>query len=219
MPSYFEFRSGLMRPKWRGQLHKYAAFATIPLGVWLFLWTNGTENRLAVLIYVLSLHGVFAVSSSYHRLTKTIGSQEFMRKLDHSMIYVLIAGTYTPICMIALKDHGGINYMMVVWTASAVGVMLTILKKMYKTTLGLYIAIGWIAVWLVPHIHNVVGLWPVSLYIAGGVVYTVGAVLFFMHRPRLAPDTFGYHEIWHVNTVIAAALHFSATVFVINQMT
>ena len=208
-----------MRPKWRGKLHKYAAFATIPLGIWLFFWTQGIETRLAVFIYALSLHGVFAVSSSYHRLTKTIGSQTFMRKLDHSMIYVMIAGTYTPICMIALRDHGGISYMIVVWTASAVGVMLTVLNRMYKTAMGLYIAIGWIAVLLVPHIHNVVGMWPVGLYVAGGIVYTVGAILFFLKRPKLSPDNFGYHELWHVNTVIAATLHFIATVLVINQMT
>ena len=85
-----------MRPHWRGRLHTYAAFATIPLGIWLILSANGVTDKIAVGLYALSLHGVFAISSSYHRLTKTEDSQAFMRKLDHSMIYVLIAGTYTP---------------------------------------------------------------------------------------------------------------------------
>lgn len=97
--------------------------------------------------------------------------------------------------------------------------MLTVFNRMYKTKMGMYIAIGWIAVWVIPQIHNVVGLLPVVLYVAGGLVYTVGAVMFFMNRPRLSPDTFGFHELWHVQTVVAAALHFWATAVLIERMT
>lgn len=207
-----------MRPHWRGRLHTYAAFATIPLGIWLILSANGVADRIAVGLYALSLHGVFAISSSYHRLTKTEESQAFMRKLDHSMIYVLIAGTYTPMCVIGLREDNGPLYMWIVWSASAIGILLTVFGKMFRTAMGMYIAIGWIAVWIIPHIHGVVGWWPVLLYLAGGAVYTTGAILFFTKRPRLAPDHFGFHELWHVNTVVAAALHFGATMLVVEKM-
>ena len=140
-----------------------------------------------------------------------------MQQLDHSSIYVLIAGTYTPLCAIAIPANGGEQMLITIWSATAIGVALTVVQRMPKIALAMYIIIGWLAVFIIPSALSNVGWLAISFYLVGGVIYTAGAIMFFMKWPKLVPHHFGFHEMWHVYTVIAAALHFVATAVVVTQ--
>jgi hemolysin III len=165
--------------------------------------------RWAVLIYVFSLFALFSTSASYHLLTRSQRAQRTMRQLDHAMIYVLIAGTYTPVCLLALPRHIGIPFLITIWVAACIGIALKITWRAEKTSTALYLIIGWASLVILPWAYRVSGFVSLLLFALGGIVYTVGAILFYLKRPHLKPNVFGYHEVWHVFTVIAVALQFA----------
>jgi hemolysin III len=142
--------------------------------------------------------------------TRTFKTQRTMQQLDHAMVYVLIAGTYTPVCLLALPRNVGLPFLGLIWSAALVGMGLKAMWKARKTTAALYIIIGWAALVILPWAYDRAGLVSLALFALGGVVYTVGATLFYMQKPKLVPHVFGYHELWHVFTVIAGVLQFVA---------
>jgi hemolysin III len=206
----FHHVTGKWRPRWRGRVHAIAVAVTIPAGIILTLVTPAGIARFAVGVYALSLLALYSTSASYHLLTKSMKSQRTMQQKDHAMVYVLIAGSYTPVCLLALPRHVGIPFLVCIWIAAAVGMGLKISWKAKRVGHALYLIIGWAALVILPWAYNRAGFTSLLLYALGGVVYTVGAVLFYLQKPKLIPHIFGFHEVWHVFTVVAGILQFAA---------
>jgi len=205
----FQHAIGKWRPSWRGRIHGVAVAVTIPAGVVLTLVTPSGLPRIAVLVYVLSLLALFSTSASYHLLTRSQRAQRTMRQLDHAMVYVLIAGTYTPVCLLALPRNIGVPFLIAIWLAAGLGITLKITWRAHKTSGAMYLVIGWAALIILPWSYHMAGFTSLLLFALGGIVYTVGAILFYLQRPQLKPLVFGFHEVWHVFTVVAVALQFA----------
>lgn len=203
--------TGLPRPRWRGRVHSWAFFASIPAAVALVLVAGGWLDRVALLIYGVMLMAVFGVSAAYHRLAHSETAQRRMQRLDHSTIYLMIAGTYTPVCLLALPRHWGIPTLVVIWAAALVGVVFKLIGSHRLMRVGnvLYPTQGWMGVVLLPALVKYLSGPEFALLVLGGLLYTGGAVVFYRRRPDPAPQVFGYHEIWHVCTVAAGASHFA----------
>jgi len=206
----FHHDSGTWRPRWRGRIHAMALVCTIPAGVVLAVLTPGGVPRVAVLVYVASLMALYSTSASYHLFTRTYRAQRTMQQVDHAMVYVLIAGTYTPVCLLGLPSPLRWVFLAAIWGMAAVGMGLKVAWRARRTAAALYLVIGWAVVAVLPWARARTGWTSLTLYALGGVIYTVGAVLFYLKRPRLKPLVFGYHEVWHVMTVVAAVLQFVA---------
>ncbi len=200
------------RPTWRGWLHFVAFLAVMPAGIVLLAVADSAAARVGVAIYWASLAGLFATSASYHRLARSERSVLWFRRADHSMIYVLIAGTYTPLCLIALPAIWGIPMLVVAWVTALAGVIM----KMVRLGVGegssgswLYIVMGWGAVITLPALLTSLNIAQLILLGVGGLLYTLGAVVLGRRRPDPAPARFGYHEVWHSFTIVAGACHFA----------
>ena len=205
----FQHAMGKWRPRWRGRIHGGAVAVVIPAGVILTLVTPSGLARVAVFVYVASLLALFSTSASYHLFTRTQRAQRTMRQLDHAMVYVLIAGTYTPVCLLALPRNIGVVFLIGIWSAALVGITLKITWRAHKVSGAMYLIIGWAALIILPWAYHRAGFTSLLLFALGGIVYTVGAILFYLQRPQLRPLVFGYHEVWHVFTVVAVALQFA----------
>ena len=200
------------RPTWRGWLHFGAFLAVLPAGLYLLTVAESTAARVAVAIYWASLAGLFATSASYHRLARTQRSVLWFRRADHSMIFVLIAGTYTPVCLIALPAMWGIPMLVVAWVTALAGVILKMVRLGVagkSSGSWLYIVMGWGAVITLPVLVTSLNAMQLALLGIGGVLYTVGAVVLGRRRPDPVPDRFGYHEVWHSMTIVAGGCHFA----------
>lgn len=206
----FSHPSGDWRPRWRGRIHAIALLCTVPAGAVLAVLTPGGIARVAVLVYVASLMALYSTSASYHLFTRTYRAQRTMQQVDHAMVYVLIAGTYTPVCLLGLPSPLRWIFLAAIWGMAAVGMGLKVAWRARRTAAALYMVIGWAVVAVLPWAQSRTGWASLTLYALGGVIYTVGAVLFYLKRPRLKPLVFGYHEVWHVMTVVAAVLQFVA---------
>ncbi|MDA3017795.1 MAG: hemolysin III family protein [Actinomycetota bacterium] len=205
----FQHAVGKWRPRWRGRIHGGAVAVTIPAGIILTLVTPSGVARVAVFVYVASLLALFSTSASYHLFTRTQRAQRTMRQLDHAMVYVLIAGTYTPVCLLALPRTIGVVFLIGIWCAALLGIVLKITWRAHKVSGAMYLIIGWAALIILPWAYHRAGFTSLLLFALGGIVYTVGAILFYLQRPQLRPLVFGYHEVWHVFTVVAVALQFA----------
>jgi hemolysin III len=209
--------SALVKPRFRGRLHQIAFFFAIPQGIALVASAAGWVARVAAAVYALSLVGVYGVSALYHRLSWTPRALARMRRLDHSMIFLLIAGTYTPVSVLVLHRPWAIALLAVVWAGVITGVLLKVIgmERTRKITGTMYIVLGWVAVLMAPQFVTRVS-WPiVALIVAGGVLYTLGAIVFLRKRPDPSPAVFGYHEIWHVAVVSAACCHYAAILLLV----
>jgi hemolysin III len=200
-----------LRPAWRGRIHSWAFLVSIPAGIWLLALSQRAAARTTVAIYVFSLLAVFGTSAAYHRFAQSVTARRRMRRLDHSMIYVLIAGTFTPVCLLALPPAWGIPLLCAIWVGAVVGIAIQLsgTDGFKKLSNAMYLVMGWGALVGLPAMIHRVDPVTVVLLITGGVFYTVGAILFFLHRPDPAPTVFGFHEVWHTFTVIAGASHFA----------
>lgn len=203
--------TGEFRSRWRGRIHAGAGCAAVPAGAALIVLAEGATAITAAAIYVASLVMLFGTSASYHILARSRRAQLVMQRLDHSMVYVLIAGTYTPVCLLALPGELGVVMLCVVWAIAAFGIVLKSVWRARVFASILYIVLGWIVIVVLPWAYHRIGVVPLALYAAGGTLFTVGAVMFYRRWPTLRPSHFGFHEVWHVLTVVAVALQFAAT--------
>lgn len=200
------------RPKLRGVSHQWATLAAIVAGG-LLVWKapDGRATAVAV-IYAVSLVGLFAVSAVYHRVTWRPNMRRWMRRLDHSMIYVFMAGSATPIALLVVGGTLGTVLLCIAWGGAVLGVVLNLAwidaPRMLKA-MG-YVALGWVGIIALPKIISVLGLVPTLLFLIGGLFYTVGAVIYAKRRPDPVPRIFGYHEVFHALVILAAAVHFVA---------
>jgi hemolysin III len=200
------------RPLWRGRMHSWTFFGFIPAGLVLIILAEGALARTASTIYVVSVLAVFGTSAAYHRLAQSLRARTIMQRLDHSMIYLLIAGTYVPLCLVALPPRWGVPLLMSVGLVGLVGMVLKLAAfgRWVWLSNSLYPVMGWAAVLASPALIVHLSQAELVLVVAGGLAYTVGLPIFALKKPDPWPRTFGYHEIWHLCTVVAALLHFAA---------
>jgi hemolysin III len=199
------------RPSWRGWMHVVAFLLAIPGGILLIVLARSAEATVAAAIYMASLLLGFGTSAGYHRLARKERTQQLMQRLDHSMIFVLIAGSYTPICLLGLPPAWGIPLLCVVWAGALTGVLVKqfAFERLRILEIALYPILGWIVVVAAPVLLDGLTTTELSLLVAGGLLYTVGIPVLVLEKPDPWPQTFGYHEIWHTFTVAAAGCHFA----------
>ena len=183
-----------------------AVFATVPLLVKAGI-QSGWENFLAMAIFMGSMILLYGASATYHSVDLTGRSLRVFRKLDHMMIFILIAGTYTPLSAALLPTRTATLVLGIVWAGAAIGTATNLLwmhAPRWFTT-ALYVILGWVAIWFLPQFWRAGGPAIVWLLVAGGVTYTLGAVVYARKTPDPSPRWFGFHEIFHVCTVAAWA--------------
>ena len=207
----------ISKPRWRGRLHQIAFIVSIPQGLALVAAAADWMSRISAAVYALTLSGLYGVSASYHRLRWTPPALSRMRKLDHSMIFLLIAGTYTPFSLLVLDGMWAAVLLAAVWTGAlfGIGVKLLGIEKMRRVGSALYIVLGWLAVLAAPQFVPRLGVAVLTLIVSGGVLYTLGAVVLLRRRPDPSPAVFGYHEIWHVMVVAASSCHYAAIMLLV----
>ena len=202
-----------VKPRLRGVSHEYAFFCSLFLGAGLILLAQGFEARLAVAIYALSLSTVFGVSALYHRVDwQRPSSRQRMRRLDHAMIFFLIAGTVTPFALLVMEGGEATALLIAVWAGALAGVIVELawLDAPKWVSAIVYVTVGLIGAVGFPAIIAETGLVAGLLIAGGGVLYITGAVIYAAGRPDPSPAVFGYHEIFHVLVIAAAAAHFAA---------
>jgi hemolysin III len=200
---------GLPRPRWRGRLHQVAFFVSILMGTSLVAATETMVARVGAIVYAVSLSGMYATSAAFHRISWGPRAWRWMRRLDHSMIFVLIAGTYTPFALLALEPPWTTVILAVIWGGAAFGVAVRMLsERLSIVRQALYIVLGWIGVFVLPFGVAQLSETGLALMVGGGLCFTVGAILFWLQRPALRPQVFGYHELWHVLVVLGSLCHY-----------
>ena len=201
------------KPRLRGRLHQVAFVVSIPAGIALVWAAHSPLARVAALVYAISLAAMFGTSAALHRRHWSPRAWLRMDRLDRVMIYVLIAGSYTPVVLLALRPGWRVAFLALVWTVAAVGICLVLVwnrgRVIFVTRMVLYLGLGWISVVLLPQLADTIGLGRLALGVIGGVLYTVGVVVLIRRRPDPNPRVFGYHEVWHAFTVAAGACHYA----------
>ncbi len=205
----------LGKPRLRGWLHTYAFFVAVLAGAALVTVADtvgprsGTRAALACALYSLTVCGLFGTSALYHRRVWSPRGYQLMRRMDHSMIFVFIAGTYTPMAVLALPHTKAVVILAVVWGGALLGVATKVISPNAPrwASAPLYIALGWVAVAVLPDIARNGGVAALVLLLAGGVAYTTGAIFYALRRPDPWPTVFGHHEFFHACTLVAAICH------------
>ena len=208
----------LGKPKLRGWLHTYAFFVAAVCGIVLCSLAAarpGVAPLVSVAIYSLSVCGLFGVSALYHRRVWSPRGFQLMRRLDHSMIFIFIAGTYTPFAVLLLDPGPARVILAVVWGGALAGVAMKLAWPHAPrwASAPLYVALGWVAVFVLPDILHRGGVAALVLLLVGGAAYTVGAVFYALRRPNPWPQHFGHHEFFHACTLVAAICHHIAMYF------
>lgn len=198
------------KPRFRGRFHQAAFFVAIPAGVTLVALAHTATARTAAAVYAGSLAGLFGVSGAYHRLRSSPRLRAAMKRADHSMIYVLIAGTITPLSLLALRAPWSFVFLGTAWVGAAVGITLKMIRiDGFSVPTGiLYMALGWSALVFAPQLVRHLSAVDLSLVVLGGLLYTGGAIVFARKRPDPRPATFGYHEVWHSFVVAGSLCHY-----------
>jgi hemolysin III len=204
------------RPRLRGWLHVWAFGVSVAAGIVLVSVvgaTRGAEAALATSIYALTVCLLFGTSAVYHRVKWSRPSRHaLLARLDHSMIFVFIAGTYTPFAVLAMPEDTGRIVLAIVWLGALGGVLLKTSWITAPRWLGvpLYLGLGWVAVFVLPSLFTHGGVATFVLLIVGGLIYTFGGIVYGLKRPDPWPRVFGYHEVFHLCTVVAATCHMVA---------
>ena len=206
----------LGKPRLRGVSHQWAFYVSLALGAALVAAAEAGQPRLAAAVYALSVAALFGTSALYHRITwASQAARRWMKRLDHSMIFFLIAGTYTPFALLVLDGTLATVILVVVWTGALAGsVMKLVWIDAPKALVAiLYLALGWVAVAAFPTMLDELGITGSVLVAVGGLLYTAGALVYAFQRPNPAPTVFGYHEVFHALVILAAALQYAVIAF------
>ena len=209
--------TGQIKPRLRGVSHAYAFFVSIGCGVALVLAAGDGRARLAASIYAGAVSALLGTSALYHRVTWRPSARRWMRRLDHSMIFVLIAGTYTPVALLALKGSLANTILVVLWTGALVGVVFKLVWIDAPKWLlaAVYVALGCVSAAVFGELPAAIGWLGVAGLASGGLLYAVGAVVYASGRPNPWPKVFGYHEVFHALVITAAALHYAVIAFAV----
>jgi hemolysin III len=199
------------RPILRGYSHLVAAGVAIAGMIGLLILAESTRAIVAGAIFATSVVLLYLTSGIYHSLSWGRRMQAFLKRLDHSMIFVLIAGTYTPFCLLVANGTWGVTVLVTAWSVAIAGV---VLKMAWPgaprwLSVGLYVTAGWLGVVAALPMSGWFALAPLALLVIGGVLYTIGGVIYGMRRPDPFPRVFGYHEVFHVFVIAGSALHYA----------
>jgi hemolysin III len=205
-----------VKPKLRGVSHEWAFFLSLGLGAALIIAAKTPKATLAVAIYAVSLSALLGTSALYHRVNwKRPNVRRWMRRLDHSMIFFLIAGTYTPFALLVLNGWIADAILVVVWIGAIAGAIVEMVWIDHPKWVAalIYLSLGWVAAIAFPGLWSQMGVTGTLLVAAGGLLYTAGAVVYATQRPNPSPRVFGYHEVFHALVILAAAAQFAAIAF------
>jgi hemolysin III len=213
----FQHAKAVVKPLMRGWLH----LGTFPLallgGLLLVLLADSTTERVVTVVFTICTSALFGVSATYHRGRWSERTRILMKRLDHSSIFLLIAGSYTPYAVLLLPTDQARLLMGLVWGGAVLGILFRVFwvgapRWLYTP---IYIVLGWTAVWFLPGLYEAGGALVVALLVAGGLLYSGGAVVYALKRPDPWPNHFGFHEIFHACTVLAFACHYTGVLLVV----
>ena len=203
-----------VKPRLRGVFHEIGFFAAVGLGIPLVLTAHPGKARIAAIVFALCVAGCFGASALYHRPTWQPNVRSWLARLDHAGVYLLIAGTYTPFGLLVLSRAWAIPVMSIVWSGAIAAILLKLFwlntPKWLSAVIAL--ALGWVAVAAIGQLLKL-GDTALALVLAGGLMYSVGAVIYALRRPDPYPAVFGYHELFHALTVAAAGCQYAAIAF------
>jgi len=204
-----------LKPRLRGVLHETAFAVSLITGTALVCLAEGGRARTAAVIYAVSVALLFGTSAAYHRGPWTGRSREVMKRLDHSMIFILIAGTYTPFALLLLEGATRWLVFGLVWGGALLGVVLrnAVRRPARWLFVVLYLALGWVALGVLPQLQEAGGWAVVVLLLAGGLFYSLGAIVYALRRSDPFPPWFGFHEVFHAFTLLAFVTHYVAVSF------
>ena len=202
----------VVKPRLRGVLHQAAFAVSLVTGTALVVLAQGARATTAATVYAVSVALLFGTSAAYHRGSWSPPARAVMERLDHSMIFVLIAGTYTPFSLLLLDGATRWTVFGVVWGGAAVGILArTLLPRPSRWLFpALYLGLGWVALFVLPALLRAGGLVVLVPLLLGGLCYSAGAVVYARRRPDPSPRWFGYHEVFHALTLLAFAAHYVA---------
>ncbi|HEY8706051.1 MAG TPA: hemolysin III family protein [Gaiellaceae bacterium] len=204
-----------VKPRLRGVLHEAAFFVALVVGVLLVIYADGTRASLAAAVFAGSVVAMLGASALYHRVTWSVRARPWMRRLDHAGIYLLIAGTYTPLGLLTLRGTMREVVLAVVWIGAAAAILMKFIwvgaPKWLSAVTG--VALGWAGVAAMPQVARHAGVTAVVLLGIGGLAYTAGAVVYARRRPDPVPAVFGYHELFHALTLVAVTCQYVAIAF------
>ncbi len=206
-----------VKPRLRGVFHQYAFFVSLVLGVGLILAASDGKARLAAGIYAFAVSALLGTSALYHRVTWRPTARRWMRRLDHSMIFVLIAGTYTPVALLALRGALASTILIVMWAGALGGVIFKLVwidapKWLFALV---YVALGLVTATVFGELPATIGWLGVAGLATGGLLYLIGAVIYASGKPNPWPKVFGYHEVFHTLVLAAAGLHYAVIAFAV----
>jgi hemolysin III len=206
-----------LRPSLRGVSHQYAFFVSVACGAVLVALAEPGRATVAAAVYAFAVSGLLGTSALYHRVTWRPATRRWMRRLDHSMIFVLIAATYTPVALLALKGTLATVVLWVVWGGALAGIVFKLVWIDAPKWLiaAVYVGLGWVAVATIGQLPGAIGWLGVAGIASGGVLYMIGAIFYARQRPNPWPGVFGYHELFHALVIAAAALHYAVIAFAV----
>ena len=205
-------------PRLRGVFHQWSFFLALAAGVVLVVLARGAREHVAVSVYVAALAAMFGASALYHRYPwRSPAHRVWARRLDHSMIFLFIAGTYTPFALLRFDGWVPVVVLVCVWGGAALGLVLNLawIDAPKWVTAPAYLLVGWVGVLVAPQLFTEVGITGGVLIAVGGLLYTLGALTYALHWPNPWPRWFGFHEVFHVLVAVAAAVQFVAVALVV----
>ena len=207
--------AAIEKPRLRGVFHQWAFVLAVPLGVALGLEAEGARAQVGASVFAASVVAMFGASALYHRPTWTPRRRVWLRRLDHAGIYGLIAGTYTPVGLLVLHGAWQTVVLAIVWSGSAAAILIRLFWITAPKWIGAVVGVtlGWVGVVAMPEVVWNAGLGCMLLILAGGIAYSLGAAVYAFKRPNPYPAVFGYHEIFHLLTIVAVGLQYGAIAF------
>ncbi|HLW96546.1 MAG TPA: hemolysin III family protein [Solirubrobacteraceae bacterium] len=207
----------LSKPRLRGVSHQWGFFVSLAAGAALIAAARPGRALLAASVYAAAVSALLGTSTLYHRFDWRPAARRWVRRLDRSMIYVLIAASYTPFALLAMHGSLATAVLIVVWSGAGVGVGLQLIWPDHPKWVAVLVslALGWVAVVTLGQLPETIGWWAIGALVLSGVLYSAGAVVYARERPNPRPGTFGYHEVFHALVLAAAAIHYAVVAFVV----
>ena len=206
------------KPTLRGWLHAFMFPISVVAGIVLVATAPSQEGRISSAIFAATASILFGVSALLHRGSWSPSVEGLLRRLDHANIYLIIAGTYTPFAVLALPDDEGRVLLSIVWAGALAGVVFRVFwvgAPRWLST-ALYVVVGWVAIFFIPELVDGAGIAAVVLIVIGGILYSLGAVVYAIKRPNPSPEHFGFHEVFHALTIAAYTVHYVAVWIVVH---